>query len=78
VRKDNADLDLSSEDVLSPSLLAGLAQDPKLVELLSNESLQDLLLRLDSARDRRRFFSRAYETNIKFRVLIDHVSDTLG
>lgn len=72
---DRNDLGEFTEDQVSPHLLASLASDDEIRDILSSPSLQLLLRKLNGSRDRRRMFSKLYETgSSEFRTLIDAVA----
>ena len=78
IRKENFDLNLSEDEIMSEDLLRKIVSHSSVSSFLTDETLRSALLRIDSARDRRKAFSRAYEASAKLRELVDVVNAVLG
>ena len=78
IRKDNFDLNLSEEEILTDVDLEKLSADTDIQELLRDPLLHRILIRLDNSRDRRQAFARLCETSPIFNQLIEKVSLCVG
>ncbi len=78
-RSDRAEMDVFAEDPVPETILREIALDPTVQTILSKESLQMLLRKLNGSRDRRRMFAKLYDGgDSDFRRLVDAVAVTLG
>ncbi len=78
IRADNFDLGLAEDEILPDFTLESLQSDPGIVDLLSDPTLQRMLLRLDQAKDRRQMFQRMIDTSPIFSQLVDRLAKTIG
>ena len=76
-RTDNNDLNLTEEDTLTDECLDIMSKDEELREFLQNPSIQRILSRLDTARDRRGAFSKIYESSADFVAVVDRITAVL-
>ena len=74
LRKDNVDLNLPDEEILSEELLERVASNKDVSDLLRDPLLHRILIRLDNARDRRQVFSKLYDTSPVFFQLVELLS----
>ncbi len=77
IRRENFDLNLSEDEIISDDLLSNIASYPPLAGLLLDHDLRMVLVRIDNARDRRKAFSKIYGTSTKLKDLVDAVNGVL-